>query len=76
MKSYEVIFEIFNECERNRMRDVEISEITTDDVEGTFRSMLKGGCVTYEKQVLPDGSIVFDINEAGMLQRCTFTEII
>ena len=30
---------------------------------------------TWEKSVLPDGTIVYDINASGILQRFSFTEI-
>ena len=34
MKSYETVWEIFNECANNQMRDVFIEEIETEDIEG------------------------------------------
>ena len=33
MKEYETVWEIFNECANNQMRDVFIDEICTDDPE-------------------------------------------
>ena len=67
--------EIFNECANNQMRDVFIDEIYTDDPEKFVLDKFKGKEVSYEKSVLPDGSIVFDIMTSGIRQRYTFTEI-
>ena len=75
MKEYEVIWEIFNKCANNQMRDVFIDEIRTDDPEKFILDKFKGKDVTYEKNVLPDGSLVFDIMTAGIRQRYTFAEI-
>lgn len=61
MKSYETVWEIFNECANNQMRDVFIDEIETDDIEGFLERKFKGKEVTFEKQVLKDGTIVYDI---------------
>ena len=75
MKSYETVWEIFNECANNQMRDVFIDEIETDDTEGFLERKFKGKEVTFEKQVLKDGTIVYDIMASGIRQRYSFTEI-
>ena len=75
MKEYETVWEIFNECANNQMRDVFIDEICTEDPEKFVLDKFKGKEVSYEKSVLPDGSIVFDIMTSGIRQRYTFTEI-
>ncbi len=75
MKSYETVWEIFNECANNQMRDVFIDEIETDDIEGFLERKFKGKEVTFEKQVLKDGTIVYDIMASGIRQRYSFTEI-
>ena len=75
MKEYELIWEIFNKCPRNQMRDVFVEELELDDPEEYIRNKFKGKEVSYEKSVLPDGSIVFDIMTSGIRQRYTFTEI-
>ena len=75
MKEYETVWEIFNECPRNQMRDVFVEELELDDPEEYIRNKFKGKEVSYEKSVLPDGSIVFDIMTSGIRQRYTFTEI-
>jgi hypothetical protein len=75
MKKYEVIREIFNSCDNNRMRDVDIREIETDDVELSVQEFLKGRQVQCEKLVKNDGSVTFDINVDGLKQRVSFMEI-
>ena len=69
MKEYEVIWEIFNKCPRNQMRDVVV------DPEEYIKNKFKGKEVTYEKTVLEDGTIIFDIQTSQIKQRCSFTEI-
>lgn len=74
MKEYEVIWEIFNKCPRNQMRDVFVEEIQIDDPETYIRNKFEGKEVSYEKKVLKDGTIIFDIQTSGIQQRCSFTE--
>ncbi len=71
---YEVIREIFNKCSGNQMRDVFVSMVETDDPEGYVRDLLKGKEVVIDKDVLPDGTIEFDVDIAGLKQRFSFTE--
>ena len=61
MKEYEVIWEIFNKCPRNQMRDVFVDEVEIEDPEEYVKNKFKGKEVTYEKTVLEDGTIIFDI---------------
>lgn len=75
MREYEAVWEIFNQCANNQMRDVFIEEIRTDDPEAYVKEKFKGKNVSYEKTVLEDGTIIFDILASGMKQRYTFTEI-
>lgn len=75
MREYEVIWEIFNKCPRNQMRDVIVEEAELEDPEAYVRSKFKGEDVSFEKTVLPDGTIVFDIQTSQIKQRCSFTEI-
>ena len=75
MKEYEVIWEIFNKCPRNQMRDVFVDEIEIEDPEEYVKNKFKGKEVSYEKTVLAEGTIVFDILTAQMKKRCSFTEI-
>ena len=71
---YEVIREIFNKCSGNQMRDVFVSTVETDDPESYVKNLLKGKEVVIEKDVLRDGTIVFDVDIAGLKQRFIFTE--
>ncbi len=75
MKEYEAIREIINQCPMNHSRDQLIEEISCDDPEEYIREKFKGREFSYEKSVMPDGSIVFEIMTAGIHQRYTFTEI-
>ena len=74
MKTYEAVWEIFNQCPNNQMRDVFIEEIETDDPETYIRDKFKDKEMTYEKTVRPDGTMVFDIITSGIYQRYTFSE--
>lgn len=75
MKCYEAVWEIYNKCSNNQMRDVFIEEIETDDIEGFVRQKFKGKEVTCERSVLKDGTIVYDILASGIKERYSFTEI-
>ena len=75
MKSYETIWEIFNKCPNNQMRDVFIDEVEVADTDAYIRQKVQDKNATWEKSVLPDGTIVYDINASGILQRFSFTEI-
>lgn len=75
MKEYEAVWEIFNQCSNNQMRDVFIQEIEIEDPERYVIEKFKGKDVHYEKTVLDDGTIVFDILTSGIKQRYTFSEI-
>ena len=74
MKTYEAVWEIFNQCPNNQRRDVFIEEIETDDPETYIRDKFKDKEMTYEKTVRPDGTMVFDIITSGIHQRYTFSE--
>lgn len=75
MKSYEAVWEIFNECANNQMRDVFFEEIETDDIESWLHRKFKGKELTFEKSILADGTILYDIDASGIKQRYSFTEI-
>jgi hypothetical protein len=79
MKTYELIREIFNQCSRNQMRDVFVSEIETDDPDEYVKQFLVGNDVSFEKTVsgLPQAAaLIFDLNLDGLKERLTFTEIV
>ena len=75
MKEYEVIWEIFNKCPRNQMRDVFVEEVEITDTEEYVKKKFQGKDVSYDKTILADGTIVFDIVTSQIKQRCSFTEI-
>ena len=75
MTEYEVVWEIFNQCSNNQMRDVFFDEIETNDPEEYVKQKFAGKQVTYDKTVLDKGNIVFDIMTSGIKQRMTFTKI-
>lgn len=75
MKEYEAVWEIFNQCANNQMRDVFIEEVRTEDPKQYVMEKFKGRDVRCEETVLEDGTIVFDILTSGIKQRYTFTEI-
>ena len=68
MKNYETIWEIFNKCPNNQMRDVFIDEVEVADTDAYIRQKFQDKNATWEKSVLPDGTIVYDINTSGILQ--------
>ena len=75
MKEYEIIWEIFNKCPRNQMRDVFVEELELEDPEAYIRKKFEGKEVVFDKTVLEDGTVVFDITTSQIKQRCSFTEI-
>lgn len=75
MKEYEVVWEIFNLCSNNQMRDVFIEEVRIGDVEQYVKNKFAGKEVSYEKSVTEDGTIIYDIQTSDIRQRMSFTEI-
>ncbi|HIZ44117.1 MAG TPA: hypothetical protein H9672_05220 [Firmicutes bacterium] len=75
MKEYEVVWEIFNQCPNNQMRDVFIEELELADPEQYVKEKFKGKNLSYEKEILEDGTLVFHIDAAGIREKCTFTEV-
>jgi hypothetical protein len=71
---YEMIREIFNNCSGNQMRDVDIRTVETDDVRAFVRIYLDDPEAVVEETAAPDGTIVFDVEKAGLRQRFSFTE--
>lgn len=76
-KTYETVWEIFNQCSNNQMRDVFIEEVELDEdkLEEYIRLKIKDRTMTYERFALADGTIVFNIIASGMKQRYSFTQI-
>ena len=57
------------------MRDVFVEEMELSDPETYVKEKFQGKEVSYDKTVLEDGTIIFDILTSGIKQRCSFTEI-
>jgi hypothetical protein len=57
------------------MRDVDIREIETGDVDAAVKEFCNGKEVTCEKFVKNDGTIVFDLNIDGLDQRVSYMEL-
>ncbi len=75
MKCYETVWEIFNQCANNQMRDVFIEELEIGDIDQFLQDKFKGKDVTFDRTVQADGTIVYDIVTSGIKQRYSFTEI-
>lgn len=75
MKEYEAVWEIFNSCANNQMRDVFFEELTLEDPEEYIKEKFRDKELKYEKTVQPDGTVIFDIETSGIRQRYSFTEI-
>ena len=76
MKEYEAVWEIFNLCSGNQMRDVFFEENAVENLDQYIEEKFQGEeHFVYEKSVLEDGSIVYDIMTSKIKQRYTFTEI-
>ena len=71
---YERIREIYNSCDNSQMRDVDIKEIDSDDIDADVLQFCKGKDISCEKIVRNDGAI-FDICIDGLNQRVTYVEI-
>ena len=75
MKEYAAIREIFNLCSNNQMRDVFVEEIECDDLDEFIKNKFEGKEVSWEKSVLEDGTVIYDIMTSKIKQRYSFTEI-
>ena len=72
---YEAIWEIFNQCPNNQMRDIFIDEIEIEDVDQFIHEKFKGKDVIFERTDLADGTIVYNITASGIRERYSFSEI-
>ncbi len=75
MQEYEVIWEIFNKCANNQMRDVFFEEIEISDPELYVKNKFKDKEIVYDKTEREDGSVIFDIITSGIKQRMSFTPV-
>ncbi len=75
MKEYEAVREIFNECSGNQMRDVFVEELQIEDLDAFIKDKYKDEDMSYEKTILEDGTVIYDILTSQIKQRYSFTEI-
>ncbi|MCD7819069.1 MAG: hypothetical protein LUH07_08465 [Lachnospiraceae bacterium] len=75
MKCYETVWEIFNKCPNNQMRDVFIEEVEIDDIEKFLKNKFKDKEISWEKTVQQDGTIIYELIVSGIRERYSFTEI-
>lgn len=75
MKWYETVWEIFNLCANNQMRDVFIEEMQLEDTDEFVKNKFKGREVSIDKTIQEDGTIIYDILASGIHERYSFTEI-
>ena len=75
VKEYEAIREIFNECSGNQMRDVFVEELQIEDLDAFIKDKYKDEDMSYEKTILEDGTVIYDILTSQIKQRYSFTEI-
>lgn len=73
-KRYEVIWEIYNKCSGNQMRDVYFEETETDDPAAYVSNRFKGYQITPEP-VTASGTLSFEIEADGLIQKMSLTEI-
>ena len=59
------------------MRDVFIDEVELEEsmMEDYLRRKIRGSDVTLERVDMEDGTVIFNINASGVMQRFSFTEI-
>jgi hypothetical protein len=57
------------------MRDVDIREIETDDVDVAVKEFCNGKDVKCKKFVKNDGTIIFDLTIDGLGQRVSYMEL-
>jgi len=75
MRSYEIVREIFNQCSGNQMRDVFFEEAELEDPEAYVRGQIKGENVHLEREDLADGVVCVHVEQAGLLQKFSFTPL-
>lgn len=72
-KRYEVIWEIFNKCSGNQMRDVYFEEAETDDPDAYVKDRFKEHTVTFGG--VTGVTRFYEIEADGLRQRLSLTEI-
>lgn len=72
---YEIVWEIFNQCPNNQMRDVFIEERYVEHTDAYVEKKYAGQEISSEKIILSDGTVIYDIVAAGIRERITFTPV-
>ena len=76
MKEFELVHEIFNQCSGNQMRDVDFSEVQTDDPRAWVENFLRSHKnVEITEDTLTPGTYIYDVDADGLHERFSFTEI-
>ena len=70
-----MIREIFNQCSGNQMRDVDIQEVETNDIDSIVKEFLTGDDVMCEKIVQDAKTTVFKITTDGLKQQVSFVKL-
>jgi hypothetical protein len=73
-KQYEAIWEIFNKCSGNQMRDVFFEEIETEDPDAYIAKRFQGYAITHDVSGA-SGTLIYEIEADGLRQRISLTEI-
>ena len=73
MREYELCCEIFNQCSNNQMRDVTFQEVSVEDTDAYVRHMEPRAVI--EREDLPNGSVIYHTDTAGLRKRYSFTPI-
>lgn len=73
MAQYELCCEIFNSCSNNQMRDVDFQEVEVEDTDAFIRATESRA--TVEKEVLSNGTVIYNTNTAGLRKRYSFTPL-
>ncbi len=76
MTEYEVIREIPNQCSNNQMRDVFFEEVLCESPLEYVKKQFAGKeNVSYTCEELEDGNCIVYAEQAGLVQRYSFTRI-
>lgn len=72
---YETVWEIFNKCPNNQMRDVFIDEVEIENIDAFVKEKFKDKEVSFERTDRSDGTVIYDITASGIHERYSFTPV-
>ena len=72
---YEVVREIFNMCDLNKMRDIFIEEKEVEDPDAYVKEYCEGKDASVEDVSKTDGTRIYYLNVSGMRHKFTFTQV-